>query len=149
MSFTVEVTSLTAGAAEEKSPFPAVDFSFDHEVATTRELIARTVEEQVRHLNSKVEQSAERKRAMLDRRYLSEVDIDALAREGRISVPTPAEDDGLLDAGRELEKALYGFRQQRFFITVNGWQPENLDDDILLTKHSKVAFIRLIPLAGG
>ena len=146
MNFTVEVTSLTSGAAEEESPLPAVDFSFDHEVVTTRELIARTVEEQVRLLNNKAEESTERKRAILERRYLSEADIEALAREGRINAP---EDTDLLDVDRELQKALYGFKKQRFFVTVNGWQPESLDDNVLLTEHSRVAFIRLIPLAGG
>lgn len=149
MDFTVEVTNLTAGVGEEQSPLPAVDFSFDHEFTTTRELIARTVEAQVRYLNCKEEQSVERKRAMLERRYLSKADIEDLAREGRICAPTPTEDNGLLVAEREVQKALYGFQQQRFFITVNGWQPECLDDNIVLTKHSKVAFIRLMPLVGG
>jgi len=139
----VEVRSLVFGAAHPGEVPPPVTFVFETEIITVRELIARSVEAQLYCLQ------ANQKRAedILGRQYLSREEIEALAQEGAVRVPGNSRPAPDLDT--EIRKACHGFTHNRFFIQVNGLQAESLDDEILLTPHTQVMFIRLMPLIGG
>jgi len=143
MSCEILVRSLVLGATSPVEIPPPVKFVFETEVITVRELIARSVEAQLRSLHAH-QAHAE---AILARQYLSREDIQTLAQEGAVRVPGNGGQAPDLD--REIRKACHGFTHNRFFIQVNGLQPESLDDKILLTAHTQVMFIRLMPLIGG
>lgn len=49
----------------------------------------------------------------------------------------------------EIKRALEAYRQRLFFITINGHQPESLEDILVLTEKSEVMFVRVMPLVGG
>src|SRR4051812_2655691 len=49
----------------------------------------------------------------------------------------------------QFEKACDAFERNGFFILVSDKQLENLDDEVLLTPTSTVAFVKLMPLVGG
>ena len=54
-----------------------------------------------------------------------------------------------IDWKKQFEKACDAFQRNGFFILVNDKQVENLDDEILLTPTSTLAFVKLTPLVGG
>ena len=61
----------------------------------------------------------------------------------------PPPPDRMIDWKEQAKKAEEGFRRNRFFVVVNGRQVEDLDEELELTAHSEVRFIRLVPLVGG
>ncbi len=86
----------------------------------------------------------------LERQYLSKTDIEAQSKKGNISLESiKAGEAPLIDIHQEVKCALKAFEQQRFFITINGYQPETLNEKITLIDNSNVLFLRLMPLVGG
>jgi hypothetical protein len=54
-----------------------------------------------------------------------------------------------IDWKKQFDKACDAFERNGFFILVNDKQVENLDDEVLLTPTSTLAFVKLTPLVGG
>jgi hypothetical protein len=119
----IEVRSKVPGAAGDRLPDVLVELTTDR--TTARELIRRTVEEQVRLLwvDKTHYQSA------LDRQYLSNEDIKAQAANGVIRLPAPPTS---IDVEAEVARALQAFERGVFVIFVGGRQVDRPDDEIVL-----------------
>lgn len=133
---------------DEKGIEP-IHFISDVEIISVRELITRTVKIQIDTLQKEQSISIEEAKEFLDRQYLSNEEISSMAQKGSISL---AEKDIYifsLDINSEIERALEAFSKSNFFITVNGYQPQMLEDKIALMENTEVFFLRLMPLVGG
>lgn len=144
---TVQVTPLVLASTAATLP-PAVTFHYRSETIRVRELIRRVVTAQIQILHEQRTHSLCEIQEILARQYLAGMEVEELAAEGAVKMPT-APDFRAPDLEQEVERALAGFEQGRFFITVNGYQPDSLDDMLLLSEFSKVLFLRLTPLVGG
>lgn len=117
---------------------------------SVRELIRRAVAEQIRELTGRQQAEAEVVQLALARQYLSAKDVEVQAETGRIRLPSgPKRAEKTLDTAREVGKALRGFEARAFRVVVDGETLESLDEEITLTRTSKVVFLRLMPLVGG
>lgn len=150
-TLTISVESRIAGALSEKAPLDEVFLNLVEERITVRELIRRTVEEQVHELVVTHNMEYAEARKALDRQYLSPAEIRRQAEdEGAIRYPSKGVKDlPQIDRRAETEKALSAFEQQRYFILIDGRQVESLEEQITFEPRTKVTFLRLIPLAGG
>jgi hypothetical protein len=115
---------------------------------TVRELIRVTVEEQIRAYRAR----AADWRRMLDRQYLSDVEIRKQASDGVIRMPT--ESAGTPDMTAEVARAHRAFERGTFVLFVGGRQvgaPDQggLDEEVVLRVDQPVVFLRLVALAGG
>jgi hypothetical protein len=54
-----------------------------------------------------------------------------------------------VDAEKQVFTALNAFQRNGYFVLVDNIQAEKLEDEVLLTKESKVSFVKLTPLVGG
>ncbi|MCP5420291.1 MAG: hypothetical protein H6970_11060 [Gammaproteobacteria bacterium] len=144
----VEVATLVFGGAAALPPIEPVTVCFATETVLIRELIARTVAEQIQVLLESRKELAAHTQDILSRQYLSDEEIEQQARQGRVHFPTPQE-ERTIEVQTEIDKALRGFGEQRFFISIDGQQPQSLDDKVLLSRYSQIVFIRLMPLVGG
>jgi hypothetical protein len=115
--------------------------AFPRPVLPLREIIALKVRAEV----ERAEREREAKGQLpLSLRYLTDEDL-AWARAGAVKPRQPAPPD----AQAEVEKALAAFRQQRFFVVLNGSRVADLDELVELDPQSKLQFVRLLPLVGG
>ncbi|WP_034482809.1 hypothetical protein [Actinomadura oligospora] len=137
----IEVRSRRPGASGED--VPAVLVRLAGERTTVRELIRRTVEEQVRELGV----DAARCRRTLDRQYLSDDEIRAQAAAGAIKLP-PGEPTAP-DVTTEVTRAHRAFSRGTFAVFVGGRQVTELDEQVTLRLGEPVVFLRLVALAGG
>jgi hypothetical protein len=147
---TVEVRSRVVGRLPSEDTPANVVLNLLHETLTTGELIASTVEEQLRDLMILRKLDAEKAQQILNRQYLTEDEIRQQEKRGFIRLASVKEtrvEDISIEA--EIAKAQRAFEQKTYLIVVDGCQPETLDDEITLTSTSKVTFIKMIPLAGG
>jgi hypothetical protein len=120
------------------------------ERVTVAELIRRTVLEHIRELLVRRRIAAEQVQQILERQYLTAVEIDRLARKGKVAMPSPGQHGAAdLDGEAEVQKALDGFRHQAFFVFVDGRQATSLDEEVSCRGDSKAVFLRVIPLVGG
>lgn len=55
----------------------------------------------------------------------------------------------LIDPEKQVYVALDAFQKNTFFILVDNKQIEDLHQEIMLTEHSKISFVKLTPLIGG
>ncbi len=55
----------------------------------------------------------------------------------------------LINAERQVEKAVRAFEQNGFVLLVDDRQVESLDETVVLSEDSLVTFLRLVPLVGG
>lgn len=55
----------------------------------------------------------------------------------------------LIDAEKQVYVALNAFQNNGFFVLVDNTQSESLDQEIALSKDTKISFIKLTPLVGG
>ncbi|MBZ0114419.1 MAG: hypothetical protein K8J08_18295 [Thermoanaerobaculia bacterium] len=55
----------------------------------------------------------------------------------------------VVDPEVQIVKALEAFGQNGFLVLVDDRQVESLDEEIVVTRTSKVSFIKLVPLVGG
>jgi hypothetical protein len=145
----IEVKSLVVGAASSGVKIPKVTLRLMSERITTRELIARTVEQQVQDLTEARRLGAREAREALDRQYLTRREIEKQASEGRVSMPAAPRRGAPIDLGAEIEKAWRGFEAGVFRVLVDGRQAESLDGALLLRPATRITFVRLMPLAGG
>jgi len=138
----IEVRSRVPGTSDDG--LPAVLVRLADERTSVRELIRRTVEEQIRELRA----DAARCRRVLDRQYLSNDDLQAQAAAGAIKLPgTPAR--AKPDVTTEVARAYRAFAQGTFVVFVGGRQVADLDEEVVLRLGEPVVFLRLVALAGG
>lgn len=151
--FNVKVSSMMFGADE--SGIEPIHFYSHVETLTVRALIARTVEQQIQTLlgdKADSPESIENAQQALTKQYLSVQDIEAMSQQGSIRIPDSDETTTKakpINPEEEIRYACKAFRQRRFFISVNGEQPLELDEMVTLTENSTVLFVRLMPLVGG
>ncbi len=111
------------------------DLEFLTSRVSARELIARRVEEEVRHFNL---QSSEIFHGLVQpedtQRLLDGYKLKILRR---------------IDAAVQVERAYQAFERNGFFLLVDDRQIENLDDEIELGIKTSVSFVKLVPLVGG
>lgn len=55
----------------------------------------------------------------------------------------------LIEFDKQLQLALDAFESNGFFVLLDDRQVEDLNEPLTLTEHSKVSFIKLVPLVGG
>lgn len=145
--FNVKVSSSCFGI-DEKGIEP-IHFVSKAEVITVRELITNTVRKQILILQKENSVSIKQAIALLERQYLTSEEINSMAQKGSINVVDNDNDKTTLDVKSEIERALVAFRKRNFFITVDGYQPQILEEKISLSDNTQVLFIRLMPLVGG
>jgi hypothetical protein len=54
-----------------------------------------------------------------------------------------------IDWKAQFDKACEAFERNGFFVLVDDRQPDALDEEVVLTEKSTVAFVKLVPLVGG
>jgi len=136
----VEVRSKIPGATGDGVPHVLVELASER--TTTRELIRRAVEEQIRLLRV----GGVPHRPVLDRQYMSEEDIREQAATGAIRMPKAAAGT---DVEAEVARAFRAFERNVFVVFVGGRQVDRLDDEIVLRLGEPVVFLRLTALVGG
>jgi hypothetical protein len=104
---------------------------------TLRTLIA----ERVRIEFDKQRDAAKQPTLLVDSEMLRQLNPYAKRPESRCETVLTADD--------AIEHALKAFRQNRFFVLVEGRQVEDLDDVIPFRPTSEVTFVRLVPVVGG
>ncbi|MFI5915268.1 hypothetical protein [Dactylosporangium sp. NPDC051541] len=132
----IEVRSRVPGRDRDEMPVATVEAA---DVVTVGELIAGAVAEQVRLLGGDM-----RRRALLDRHYLTDADIREQAAGGAIR-PPGVEPDADVEAAR----ARRAFERGAFVVFAGGRRLEHLDDPVILRAGEPVLFLRLTPLVGG
>ncbi|WP_343952453.1 hypothetical protein [Nonomuraea longicatena] len=130
----IEVRSRVPGRSGDDLPTVLVRLA--DEGTTVRELIRRTVEEQIRESRA----DTARSRRILDRQYGS----DDETPNGAIRKP-PADPDATAEAAR----AHRAFARGTFVVFVGGRQVADLDEQVTLRRGEPVVFLRLVALAGG
>ncbi|RFZ95751.1 hypothetical protein D0C36_09595 [Mucilaginibacter conchicola] len=55
----------------------------------------------------------------------------------------------VIDAEKQVFVALHAFQSNAFFVLVNNVQSESLEQQVELSTHTKISFIKLTPLVGG
>jgi hypothetical protein len=146
----IEVRNRIVGVSPDAPQLPTIVLDLLHEKLTTAELIASTVEEQIRDLliNRKIDM--EQARATLNRQYLTDDEARQMAERGAIRYRTAEPADlPQIDTPTEIQRALEGFKQRAYLIYVDGVEAESLDDVLTFSPNSKVTFLRLTPLVGG
>jgi hypothetical protein len=136
----VEVRSRVTGTSEG---LPPVLVRLAGESTTARELIRRAVEEQIRLAGA----DTARCRRALDRQFLSDDDLRALAVTGVIRLPQRA--DVSPDPAEEVRRAHRAFARGTFVIFNGGRQVGSLDEEITVRLGEPVVFLRLVALVGG
>ncbi|MBW3637900.1 MAG: hypothetical protein KY445_15765 [Armatimonadetes bacterium] len=111
------------------------DLEFFSSRITARELIARRVEEEVRHYNLK--------QGEVFAGLVQPDDTEKLLNGYKMKSPRR------IDAAAQVEKALQAFERNGFFLLVGDKQVENLDEEIELGLKTMVSFVKLVPLVGG
>lgn len=106
------------------------------ERVTAREIITQRVRQEVEAFNA---QSA----AQIFRGLVQPTDTEAELNGYRLRTRRP------LDAEAQCTEALRAFGANGFFMLANGRQIEALDEEIVVTPETKVAFVKLVPLVGG
>jgi hypothetical protein len=146
--FNIAVKSKVVGARPDFEPVPDIFLDLLEETLTVGDLIARTVEEQIRDLLLNRRLDAERARAILDRQYLTDADVRAQAERGAIKFPINP-DDIQIDVDEAVRTARAAFQRGVVLIVVDGVQADSLDQTLHLHSTSRANFVRLTPLVGG
>lgn len=145
----VEVRSRIVGAQSDHIP-PNIVLELLNETVKVGDLIAGTVEEQIRDLLVTRKMDIDRAQRILERQYLTDEDIREQAAHGFVHTPTQQESHPLdVNIPREVAKAQQAFEKKTYLIVVDGYQPDTLDEELQLTSTSKVTFLRMTPLVGG
>ncbi len=112
----------------------ALELQLREERLTVRELIAARVHQEVAEHNA--------------RKALGRFDglVEPTLQEQALNAArTPRR----VDAAAQTEVALRAFERGSVLVLVDDRQVEELDDEIVLTPRSTVAFLKLVPLVGG
>ncbi len=146
---TVQVESKIVDGNPELARLGAVSVKLPQMRITVADLIRRTVEEQVWDLLSRRKVEAEEARRVLERQYLTQGQMEVLAREGAVRSPRKTVRVPKIDAEEEVRKAIRAFEDGAFMILVNGRQVSSLSEEVSFAESGKVTFLRLTPLVGG
>jgi hypothetical protein len=149
MAVSIEVDARVAGAPPDNAQIGRVIVELEAQSLTAAELIARTVECQVRELLARRKLSTISAARLLHRQYLTDEEIDEQAAAGAVRTPKGLDAELAIDTRTEIRKALRAFSKGQFFLTVNGRRIERTDEVLSIGPGSRVTFLRLIPLAGG
>jgi hypothetical protein len=146
---TLTVESRIVGGSADTALSPVV-LEILNEILTVRELIERTVEEQIRDLVAIRRLDVGQAERALNRQYLTTSEVRQQAQDrGVVKLPSQVKQVPEINVRAEIKKAISGFEAGSFIIFVDGSQMETLDDEIQLGLSSKVTFLRLTPLVGG
>lgn len=143
--FTIQIRSRIIGG---EASVPNVALDLLTETLTIRDLITHTVEEQIRDLHIQRQMDFDNIQHILNRHYLTDVEIQAQAQTGAIKMPE-LPDNSPIFITQETEKALTAFEKGVYVIVIDGEQAQSLNDTVTLRPTSKVTFLRLTPLKGG
>jgi hypothetical protein len=185
----ISVESRLPGDRDGALAMPKVVLSLEATSLSVRDLISHAVSAQIDQLIAIEQQQNEQEtkvsptenrgsepvlsaRKLLNRHYLSDREVQALAATGKVAVndqpsrkpvkrrlATSSEEsseeqqtivsvDQIVPA-TEIEKAFNAFNEGVFVMFVDGRQCTSLDEQIPLTSAIKAQFLRLMPLAGG
>jgi hypothetical protein len=133
-----------AGAA-----VPDVTIAVAEPQISVRDLIRRAVAAQVAELSvGDREAGLARTAHALARQYLTDAEVAAMARSGKVSLtagdPAPCPDPSVA-----AERAVAAFSRGVFVVFAGGRQLASLDDTVRAAAAERVVFLRLTPLAGG
>lgn len=145
----IEVDARAAGAPPEDGQIGRVIVALAAESFTAADLIARTVECQVRDLLARRKLSMLSTRRLLHRQYLTDEEIDQQAATGAVHSPKRSDTEFEIDTVTEIRKALRAFNKGQFFLKVNGRRIERADEVVSVGPGSRGTFLRLMALAGG
>lgn len=146
MTYSVEVKSTMFGSAAHKASLAPVRLELVSERISVKELIRRTVTEQIRTLHEVYHAEAETVQAALRHHYLYEPDSTASRRPGlfrflnRRDVTRPR-----IDTDSEIRKAWHAFERGRFKILFGDTMLIDLSDELTLTQTSQITFLRIVP----
>ena len=146
--FSLAVKSKVIGARPDVEVLPDVFLDVLEETLTVADLIARTVEEQVRDLTLTRRLDAEQARVILDRQYMTDSDIRTQASRGAVKMPVNP-NAHQIDVDEAVRKAKAAFERGIVLIVVDGVQAMSLDQVLHLHPASRANFVRLTPLVGG
>ena len=146
----VEVVSRVIGA-EPGAGLGNVFFDAAAARITVRELLERTVEEQVRDLVACRRLSASQAWRELARQYQTPEEIVALREEeGRVtSTAGSSRNSPDIDVASAQRRAAAAFRRGLCLVIVEGRQMESLDEELTVGTGTRVEFLRVLPLHGG
>lgn len=111
----------------------AGDFHFDTETLTLRELISQRVQQEVERFN--------RSDVEVFRGLIEPEEIERVLNGVR--------ERPVLDWEKQVAKAITAFQGNGFLVLVDDRQITGLDQILRLTAQTKIAFLKLVPLAGG
>lgn len=140
----VSVTSEIFGSVQPQDKIPSVILKLASEQITLKEIIERSVQEQIDCMKRKEKSMAQIEKDLRNQ-YLSQEDIDELASEGKVAYVSASEDKAKFEALR----ALNAFRRKRFKVFIDGEEVQDLAEKRAIYEGCTINFVRLIPLAGG
>ena len=148
MTMSVVVDARVAGTPSDDQ-IGQVIVALSAESLTAAELIARTVECQVRDLLARRRLDTLSARRLLQRQYLTDGEIEQQVATGAVRSPQRSAAEPEIDTVLEIRKAMRAFNKGQFFLSVNGRRIERADEVVAVGPGSRVTFLRLMPLAGG
>lgn len=149
MTYSVEVKSTMFGSAAHKVALAPVHLELVSERISVKELIRRTVTEQIRTLKEVYHAEAETVHAALRNHYLAESDMTGQARSGFFRLLTRPVNRFAVDIDSEIKKAWTAFERGRFKILFGGNMLIDLSDELTLTQTSQITFLRIVPLTSN
>jgi len=142
----VEVSTLVFGTGAGATSLPPVSLRLVSERVSAREIITRTVAEQIQALEELHKEDFASIYAALSQQYLSPDDLTNQAATGKVVLHREAARPRVeLEVGR----ALRSFASKNFKIFLDGRELHKLDDEVTLIDGSSLTFVRLVPLVGG
>jgi hypothetical protein len=142
---TVAVRSRVVGGSNPDDHLSQVALDLLNETLTIRELIAHTVEEQIRDLELQRKLDNDHIQQILNRQYLTDAEVQAQAQDGVIKMPK-VDKRGV---EYHIQTAQTAFQKGVYVIVIDGVQADALDSMVTLKPTSKITFLRLTPLVGG
>jgi len=148
-TLTIEVQSQIFGAGQDNKHLEAVRFVLPSKRITVAELIHRAVEEQVKVLLFKHKLEKQEISHILNRQYLTNQEITEARSQGKVRYPSNSYDQEKFNIVTHIHKALRAFELGKYIILVNGYQAQNLNEELNFEMDTEIIFLRLLPLAGG
>ena len=148
----INVASLRFGDGKTEATLPDVSLYIATDTISLRDLIARSVEQQINTLIDEQQKTASQAQIMLQQQY---IDNDTLAEQvkyGKVAMPGNRELESILheiNVAKEIERATHAFKAGQYKIYANGRECVDLNESIPLNEDMKINFVRLMPLVGG
>lgn len=128
-----------------KSKLSIFEIEYPSEDVTIREIITRRVEEEVARVTH-AQQNTNHIKAE-HRMFLA--GLTKLSPEVLLNQVSMTKQRKLIDVASAVKTAFEAFNAGKYFVLVNDFQYENLNDKVKLTPNTEVIFLRLTPLQGG